>query len=271
MSADTQSGRVQGNAPVVIVPGRYKGRVALVTGAAAGIGATTARRLAAEGAALALVDKDKDALEQVASSCSGVVTTHVADVSNAEETARSFESIIAKHGRVDIAVLNAGVECRRAPIHETSIEDFDRVMAINVRGVFLWLARCMADMRQRERGAIIITSSTSGLRATPEMGPYTTSKHAVVGLMKSAALEGARFGVRVNCLNPGPTETRMMDAINEDWGELRDVRARSEAKIPLGRYGAPEEMAALIAFLCSDEAAFCTGATYLADGGILAG
>lgn len=250
---------------------RYTGRTVLITGAAAGIGAATAQRLVEEGARVALVDRDAAALQALAQGLGEAASCHAADVSCAAQTAQAFADILARHGQIDAAVLSAGVASARAPLHRVRVEDFDRVMAVNVRGVFLWLARCMEQMLAQRRGAVAVLSSTSGLRATRHMSPYTTSKHAVIGLMKAAALEGADSGVRVNCVNPGPTDTAMMQGINAARGELQQVRAQSQAGVPMGRYGTPAELAALIAFLCSDEAAFCTGATYLADGGIMAG
>lgn len=253
------------------VPRRYAGRTVLVTGAGAGIGAAIAQRLAAEGAELILLDRDRAALNQVAGALGECASCHTADVSDQEQSDAAFHDMAVRHGRIHAAVLNAGIECLRIPLHEVALSNFDRVMAVNVRSVFIWLSRLMGHMRVHSGGAIAITSSTAGLRGTQGMGPYVASKHAVIGLMKTAAVEGASHGIRVNCVNPGPVDTRMMESIDSSTGEFEEVRARSLASIPMQRYGRVEEIAALTAFLCSDEASYCSGATYLADGGAMAG
>ncbi len=269
--------------PELLPAQRYAGQTVLVTGAGAGIGAATARRLVAEGATVLLVDRDAQAVAEVARDCGPRAFACTADVADAAQSHAAFDALVVRHGRIHAAVLNAGTEGQRAPLHEARLEDFDRVMAVNVRGVFIWLARLMGHMRGAEGspdgdadgvaggGAIAILSSTGGLRGTQGMGPYVTSKHAVIGLMKTAAVEGAPHGIRVNCINPGPIDTRMMRAIDGSTGDADEVRARKARTIPLRRYGAPEEIAAMAAFLCSREAAYCTGATYLADGGSMAG
>lgn len=250
---------------------RFTGKTVLITGAAGGIGQATVERFVREGAHAVLVDVDLPSLARQAERFGAKVSILQADVANASQADAAMTAAVDAARRIDIAVLNAGIEGRRTPLHTTPIEEFDRVLSVNVRGVFIWLSRLMAHMRDQGGGVITITSSVAGLRGAAGMAPYITSKHAVVGLMKVAALEGAAHNIRVNTINPGPIDTRMMDSIDASVGALEEVRARNFARIPLGRYGTPDEVAALTAFLSSDDAGYCTGGTYLADGGSMAG
>ena len=172
-----------------------------------------------------------------------------------------------------------GSEGTLAPIPEYPTDVFDRVMAVNVRGVWLGIKYVVPVMRERGGGSIVITSSTAGIGGTPDMSAYTTSKHAVIGLMRTASLEGAAYGIRVNTVNPAPIETRMMRSIEEmrvaaldDSAVTVEVAKRALAeRIPLQRYGNPEEVARLMMFLASDDSSFCTGGVYMVDGGRSAG
>ncbi|MGB3071655.1 MAG: SDR family oxidoreductase [Ottowia sp.] len=251
---------------------RFEGKTVLITGSTGGIGQSLARHFAAEGARLVLVDLDGSQLrQQVESLGADRALAVAADVSNEEQTQAALDQALQRWTRIDVAALNAGIEGRIALLEEQAAADFDRVMAVNVRGVFLWLSRLLGVMRRQQGGVITITSSTGGLRGNSRLGPYVASKHAVIGLMKSAALEGAPHGVRVNCVNPGPIETRMMEAIESGNGVQAEIRARNAAGIPLRRYGTPDEVAAMVAFLSSAEAAYTTGSTFVLDGGGLAG
>ncbi len=250
--------------------GRLDGKVAVITGAANGIGAAAARRFIAEGARVLLVDLDATALAATAAPFGEAAAILAGNVSE-EATATAYVAeALRRFGRLDIALLNAGIEGEVAAIPELPIEVFDRVMAVNVRGVWLGLAALMPVMQDGGGGSIVITSSTAGLRATPRLAAYITSKHAVVGLMRSAALEGAPLKIRVNCVNPGPVETRMIQALDASMSPGADASKRSR-RVPLGRYAAVEEIASLMLFLASDESGFCTGGTYVADGGLLSG
>lgn len=251
--------------------GRFTGKTVLVTGAAGGIGQATVARFIREGAHAVLVDMDLAALTQQAERFGSAVSIFQADVANEAQADAAMTAALAIVQRIDIAVLNAGIEGARGPLHATPVQEFDRVLAVNVRGVFIWLSRLMAHMRNKGGGVITITSSVAGLRGAVGMAPYITSKHAVIGLMKVAALEGAAHNIRVNTINPGPIDTRMMQAIDESVGALEEVRAKKFARIPLGRYGTPDEVAAMTAFLSSEDAGYCTGGSYLADGGAMAG
>jgi NAD(P)-dependent dehydrogenase (short-subunit alcohol dehydrogenase family) len=250
---------------------RFSGLTVLITGAAGGIGTATAKRFIDEGVRVVLIDLDQVALDEQCEILGSQALAFRADVSDEGETRAVFETLLARVGRVDIAVLNAGIEGSRAELHVLPVQEFDRVMAVNVRGVFLWLSALLGHMRMHSGGVITITSSTGGLRGAIGMAPYITSKHAVVGLMKTAALEGAAFGIRVNTIHPGPIDTRMMQSIDSSSGDLHEVRQNKFKSIPLHRYGTPEEVAAITAFLSSDEASFCTGSSYMTDGGIMAG
>ncbi len=249
---------------------RFKDKVALVTGASGGIGQALAARFAAEGARLVLLDRDLEALTSLASRHADAQAL-ACDVADPAQVDAAIDAALQAHGRIDIAVLNAGIEGRVAEIEHQAVADFDQVMGVNVRGVFLCLRRLMPAMKAARGGAITVLSSTAGLRAAIGLAPYVTSKHAVLGLVKAAALEGAQAGVRVNAVNPGPVETRMIRALEEASGAGERARALTEQGIPLHRLGTPAEVAAMVAFLSSDEAGFATGGSYLLDGGIMAG
>ena len=259
---------------------RLDGKVALITGATGGIGRAASQLFADEGARVALVDMDESALQElVASIGSDKASYTVADVTDPEQSQGYVRAAAERWGGVDIYLANAGIEGQLSSIPDYPIDVFDRVMAVNVRGVWLGIKYVVPVMRERGGGSIVITSSTAGIGAGPDMSAYTTSKHAVIGLMRTAAMEGASQGIRVNTVNPAPIETRMMRSIEEQRTAAADdsnvtieqtYRAAS-ARIPLGRYGHPEEVARLMLFLGSDDSSFCTGGVYMVDGGRSAG
>ena len=252
---------------------RLEGKVAVITGGAGGIGAATGRLFAEEGASVLLVDLAAEALQQVIQAIGDErVSAVVVDVSQAEQVQRYVQTAIDRYGGIDVFFANAGVEGVVAPITEYPDDVFDRVMAVNVRGVWLGLKHVMAQMQPRGGGSIIITSSIAGVRGSPGMAPYSTSKHAVIGLMRSAALAGAAHGIRVNTVNPAPIETRMMRSIEAAFDPAVPERAKAEreARIPMKRYGLPEEVARLALFLASDESGYCTGGVYMVDGAVTA-
>ncbi|MFM9939054.1 MAG: SDR family NAD(P)-dependent oxidoreductase [Hyphomicrobiaceae bacterium] len=250
--------------------GRLDGKVAIITGAARGIGASAARLFAAEGAKLMLADVLAEPLQALASEIGANAAAQITDVTDEAAVEPLIASTVARFGHLDVALLNAGIEGLTQPIVDYPAEMFDKVMAVNVRGVWLGLKYTMAAMAARG-GSIVITSSTSGIRATPHMSAYTASKHAVIGLMRSAALEGAAKRIRVNTVNPSPIDTPMMTSIEK----MRGVAGQNDRPLargtPLGRYGEPEEVARMMLFLASDEANFCTGGVYMVDGGVSAG
>ena len=252
--------------------GKLDGKVAIITGAGGGIGQAAARLFATEGAKLMLVDLNEVALVALTKSLGGnKVGYTVADVSNVSNVQAYLTNAIEQFGRVDITLLNAGIEGRVASISDQTEEDFDRVMAINTRGVWLGLKYTMPIMAKNGGGSIVITSSTAGIRAVPGLSPYIASKHAVIGLMRAGAMEGAKDKVRVNTVNPSPIETEMIyrleDVRNPDRGNTQPMADAT----PLRRYGQPEEVARLMLFLGSDDGAFCTGGVYMCDGGVSAG
>ena len=259
---------------------RLEGKVAVITGATGGIGSAAARLFAAEGARVALVDLDETALQQVVGSVGeDKASNTVADVTDPEQTQAYVNAAVNRWGGIDVLLANAGIEGTLSPITDYPVDIFDRVMAVNVRGVWLGIKYAVPVMRERGGGSIVITSSTAGIGGSPEMSAYNTSKHAVIGLMRTAALEGAPSGIRVNTVNPSPIETRMMRSIEEqrvaamdDSAVTVEVAKQSFAdRIPLQRYGNPEEVARMMMFLASDDSSFCTGGVYMVDGGRSAG
>ena len=259
---------------------RLEGKIALITGATGGIGQAAARLFADEGARVVLIDLDEAALQDAVRTIGEERASYaVADVTQPEQVQAYVNAAIDRWGGVDIFLANAGIEGSISPIPDYPIDVFDRVMAVNVRGVWLGLKYVTPVMIERGGGGIVITSSAAGIRGTADMSAYVTSKHAVIGLMRTAALEGAPLGIRVNTVNPAPIETRMMRSIEEmrvaglDDSAVTVEQAKQSfaVRIPLQRYGNPEEVAKLMLFLASDESSFCTGGVYMVDGGSSAG
>ena len=255
---------------------RLDGKVAVITGATGGIGRAASQLFAEEGARVALVDLDESALREVAGSIGEDKASYTAaDVTDPEQSQAYINEAVSRWGGVDILLANAGIEGTLSPITDYPIEMFDRVMAVNVRGVWLGLKYAMPVMRERGGGSIVITSSTAGISGSAEMSAYNTSKHAVIGLMRVASLEGAPHGIRVNTVNPSPIETRMMRSIEEQRVAAMDdssvtIEVAQQAfrgRIPLQRYGDPTEVARMMLFLSSDDSSFCTGGVYMVDGG----
>jgi NAD(P)-dependent dehydrogenase (short-subunit alcohol dehydrogenase family) len=248
---------------------RFAEKVAVVTGAAAGFGRAVATRLAAEGARLVLVDHAADALAEAAAAIGDALPV-VADVSQEADVDGYVRAAVEAHGRIDLFFNNAGIEGRMAPMTELSVDDFDRVLAVNTRGVFLGLRAVLRVMKPRSSGAIVNTASMAGIRGAATFAPYVASKHAVVGLTRCAALEGAPFGIRVNGVAPGHIDTRMARDLTAqiDPADPEGVYRRISAEIPLGRYGTAEEVANLVVWLLCDEASYLSGATHLIDGAL---
>jgi len=252
----------------------------LITGGAGGIGQAAARQFTAEGASVVLVDREESALQGVVGSIGDDKASYVvADVSQPDETENYVKAAIERWGGVDIYLANAGIEGMVSPIPDYPHDMFDQVMAVNVRGVWLGLKYVIPAMQERGGGSIVITSSTAGIGGTAGMSAYSTSKHAVIGMMRTAALECAPMGIRVNTVNPAPIETRMMRSLEEmrvaaaDSSEVTIERTKQSyaSRIPLQRYGDPEEVAKMMLFLASNDSSFCTGGVYMVDGGRSAG
>ena len=249
---------------------RLAGKVAVITGATGGIGAAAAKLFAAEGADLMLVDLDADRLEALAGETGGA--WRAGDVTDPAENEAIAAAAAERFGGIDIGLLNAGIEGALAPIGDYTVEMFDRVMAVNARGVWLGLKSLMPHLERRGGGSLVLTSSTAGIRAVPDMSAYTASKHAVIGLMRSAAIEGSASNIRVNTVNPSPIDTRMIQSLEEMHGVAGSGSNQPLAgATPLRRYGEPAEVARLMLFLASEESSFCTGGVYMVDGGVSAG
>ncbi len=245
-------------------------KVAIVTGAAGGIGTAVARRLSEEGAALVLADLDGAALDALASSLAGPAIAVAGDVASPDGVERIVAEARDAFGSVDLAHLNAGYRGTLAPVSDIEPRDFGEVMRVNATGVLLGL-RAIAQqlIAQGRGGSIVVTSSGLGQRGGQRFGAYAASKHAVLGLMRSAALDLAEHGIRVNAVCPGYTATSMMQRTHADFGA--DPAAEVLAgTVPLGRYAAPSEQAAAVAWLLSEEASYVTGAALDVDGGVLA-
>ncbi|MGH2495878.1 MAG: SDR family NAD(P)-dependent oxidoreductase [Ktedonobacteraceae bacterium] len=249
--------------------GRLAGKVALVTGASRGIGAATVRLFANEGATVVLASRSEEEMAHVVDEIRAkggealAVKTDVAEATSLENLiARTIEA----YGKLDIAVNNAGIAGGNRPFAETPEEVFDRVMATNLKGVFLAMKYEIAAMLTGGGGAIVNLSSTVGLVGTQAgIAPYIASKHGVVGLTKAAALEYAKRNIRVNAVAPGTTRT----SVNERWIADEQILQRMTSGIPLGRVADPAEVAEAILWLCSDAASYVTGVTLPVDGGFI--
>ena len=250
---------------------RLDGKVAVVTGAAGVIGAATMRLLAARGARIVAVDRRRHELEEAIKDlpASAAAIAATADVSDEDEVAAYVRTAVDGFGSIDVFYNNAGIEGDIAPITEYSLEAFRRVLNVNVVGVFLGMKHVLPVMLKQNAGSIINTASIAGLIGSPHLAVYSASKHAVIGLTKSAAHECARTAVRVNCVCPGPIEGRMMNAILEGLhsGNASASTGRLAERIPARRLGQASEVASIVAFLASDEASYVSGSAYTVDGG----
>ena len=250
----------------------FTGKVALITGGGNGIGRATALGFAANGAKVVAVDRDGAAAEATAGIVrqkGGEAIAVTADVTKSEEVRAYVKAALDKYGRIDCFFNNAGIEGKVSPTAEYDEAVFDAVMGVNVKGVFLGLRHVLPEMIRQGSGAIVNTASVAGLVGTPGMPAYVASKHAVIGLTKTAAGEVARQGIRVNAVCPGPVDTRMIHALEEQLspGNPAAMAARYQASLPTGRYTTVEEIANMVLFLCSDLAGNTTGGQFVVDGG----
>ena len=252
---------------------RLKDKVAIITGGAGGIGLSTAELFLNEGAkGVLLVDLDEDMLKDAAKGLdSENVAFFSADVSKSDEVKAYTEKAIEEFGQIDVLFLNAGIEGVVKPLTEYPEELFDKVIDVNVKGVWLGMKHAFPHMKD-SGGSVIITSSVAGLQGTPNVMAYVTSKHATIGAMKVGALEGAEHNIRVNSIHPSPVDNRMMRSLEEGFspGKGDEAKKGFEQMIPLGRYATNKEIANLALFLASDESGFITGSVYPIDGGLTA-
>lgn len=254
---------------------RLDGRVAVVTGAAGVIGTATMRLLAERGAHIVAVDRKQQELQTAIADlpASARALAIAADVTREDEVAEYVRAAVGAFGTIDVFYNNAGIEGDITPIPKYSIEAFRRVLDVNVVGVFLGLKHVLPVMLKRNTGSVINTASIAGLIGSPDIAVYSASKHAVIGLTKSAALECAATAVRVNCVCPGMIDSRMLSAIidGRNPGNAPVPNDKIVERIPARRLGQASEVASIVAFLASDEASYVSGSAYTVDGGRTAG
>lgn len=253
---------------------RLDGKVALITGATGGIGEATVRLFLEEGARVMLVDRSADKLQTLSGSLpyGERVATSVADARDEEATKKAFENASRQFGGLDIVFANAGYEGTARRLQKYSAAEFEEVWRTNVVGVWLALKYGVTHLLQRGGGSMIATSSMAGLVGFSGLSPYVASKHAVCGLVKTAALEFGAKNIRVNAIAPGPIDNRMMRSVESKFSPEDPDKIRSGVigQIALGRYGSNEEVARLALFLGGEESTYCTGGVYTVDGGFTA-
>jgi NAD(P)-dependent dehydrogenase (short-subunit alcohol dehydrogenase family) len=250
---------------------RLDGKVAVVTGAAGVIGSATIRLLAERGARIVAVDRREQDLQTAIKDlpASADAFAVAADVTSEDEVAEYVRAAVDKFGTIDVFYNNAGIEGDIKPITEYSLESFRRVIDVNVVGVFLGMKHVLPVMLKQNKGSIINTASIAGLMGSPLIAVYSASKHAVIGLTKTAAWECTGTGVRVNCVCPGLIESRMLSTIlqGRNGGNAPPPNDKIVERIPARRLGQGSEVASIVAFLASDEASYVSGSAYTVDGG----
>jgi|SRR5579871_5694 len=246
----------------------FTGKVALVTGAAAGMGLATANAFAEAGASVVLADFKEEAVKSAAEKLASAGHKAIAvacDVSDDAQVAAMVDRAVSEFGRLDAAFNNAGVMARISPTAESTRQEWDRVIGINLRGVWSCMKYELAQMQRQGSGAIVNNASVGALTGNPGIGSYIASKHGVVGLTRTAALEYIKYGVRVNAVNPGLIDTQIArDVVSGDENAYADI-AKS---VPIGRAGSPAEIASAVLWLCSDGASYVVGQDLTVDGGM---
>jgi NAD(P)-dependent dehydrogenase (short-subunit alcohol dehydrogenase family) len=248
---------------------KLENKVAIITGGAGSIGKITAELFLEEGAKVMLVDLSEDGLKEAVEALkSKYVKYCVADVSKSKDVEKYVNETVKEFGKIDIFFNNAGIEGVVRPLVDYPEDEFDKVIAVNVKGT--WLGNKYVLQQMNEGGSIIMNSSVAGLIGFAGLSAYVTSKHAVVGIMRTTAIEAASQKIRVNSIHPAPVNNRMMRSIEESTsvGHGEEVKKQFEAMIPLGRYAEPVEIAKLVLFLASDDSQYITGSIHVIDGGI---
>lgn len=256
-----------------------EGKMAVITGGGGAIGTETAKLFIAEGAKVLLVDHDEQACEKAVTSIDSQSAGYfVADVTKPAQVQAYVREAIHLYGRIDVFLDNAGIEGVIAPIHDYPGEIFQKVIDVNVIGAFLGLKYVIPEMLSAGGGSCILSSSLAGVKGAPAMSAYLASKHALIGLMRTAAIEYGPFNIRVNCINPAAVESRMGYSIEEGYAPLSEaltgekltpqgIHDEIAAKIPMRRYATANDVAKVMLFLASDASKFCNGAFYMVDGG----
>jgi len=243
---------------------RFEDKTAFITGAASGIGRATAVAFAAEGALVAVTDRGEAALQATAEhvkAAGAEVLAITCDVSKPEEVQAAVAQAVKTFGRINCAFNNAGVENKATPLHEIELQEWDRILNINLRGTFVCMKHEIAQMVRQGGGVVVNTSSGAGIRGVAGGASYAASKHAIIGMTKSAALDYAKQNIRVNAILPGNIATPMMDRFTGG-----DIQKAIDLE-PVGRLGKPEEIAEAVLWMCSDLGGFVTGSSIVVDGG----